>query len=184
MASINTNSSQASTKTSDYVNTTGSSSADFNAGTTPNLNTANSTITINGNTSGTLYYDALGGTSSISGSPRMVKRVKATVHFTCQSCKKEYTGDNAYNHGWKCPACGGPIAAGVEVKVVEEPEYQWYTFPNSSWTHYDYNVTVSNTAAPKKHTFECPDCGATFESDFEILPKRCPFCPCDELMLV
>jgi Zn finger protein HypA/HybF involved in hydrogenase expression len=186
MATLNTNSSNANVKTSGYVNVTGGSSDDFNAGTIPNTTTSN-TLNVNGNcSSGTLYYSGydLGGTVSISCSPRMVKRVKANVHFTCQSCKKEYTGDDAYNHDWKCPDCGGPIAAGVEVKVVEEPEYQWYTWPNTTWTNYDYSVTVSNTAAPKKkNAYKCQECDAKFESDVEILPKYCPFCGADKLKL-
>jgi DNA-directed RNA polymerase subunit RPC12/RpoP len=114
----------------------------------------------------------------------MVKKVKGTVRFRCQGCHKEYDGTDAYNAGWKC-SCGCPIAADVEISIVEEPEYQMWTYTVP--TSYDYSVTVSTETAepdPEVHIFRCKDCGAEFGSDEDVLPKRCPFCPGDKLEIV
>lgn len=170
---FNDNPSQTGSSISPDLSCTHTSSTSLNFTTKSVSGSATSTI------SGTGY------STSAWYSPKMVKKVKGTVKFRCQGCHKEYDGTDAYNAGWKC-SCGCPIAADVEISIVEEPEYQMWTYTVP--TCYDYSVTVSD-AEPEDddddvHMFRCKECGAEFASDEDVLPKRCPFCPSEKLEIV
>jgi hypothetical protein len=138
--------------------------------------TGNATSTISGT----------GYSTSAWQSPKMVKKVKGTVRFRCQGCHKEYDGTDAYNAGWKC-SCGCPIAADVEISIVEEPEYQMWTYTVP--TNCDYSVTVSTDAGETEDEedvlmFRCRECGGEFGTADDVLPTRCPFCPSGQLELI